>query len=365
MKTIEFKKFITLQRGFDLPQSERALGDVPVVASTKIIDRHNEYKVLAPAVITGRSGALGEVLYIQENCWPLNTTLWVKDFKENHPRYVYYFLKTLNLGRFNSGAGVPTLNRNDLGTLPIKIHSTLQAQREIAGILGAYDDLIENNNRRIKILEEMTQAIYKEWFIDFKFPGHKKAKFKSTKLGKIPLSWNISKVDDIVDRLTVKERYTEKDVLPEGNVMVIDQSTSEFLGFHNNEADLQATESSPLITFGDHTSKFQLHFQPISLGPNIIPFKAVDGMPEIALYFLIKDLIETKEYKRHWTELCSRTVPLPETSLLKKFSEVVQPLLISIENHKKRNFTLRRMRDLLLPKLISGEIDVEKMDIKI
>ena len=186
----KFKDFITLQRGFDLPKSQMEEGLYPVVGSTSILGYHNEYKVNPPGVITGRSGSLGIVQYVRDKYWPHNTALWVKDFKGNYPCYVYYFLQTLNLERFNSGAGVPTLNRNDLDTLEILIHD-LSTQHKIASILSAYDDLIENNLRRIKILEEMAQAVYREWFVNFRFPGHEKVRMVNSPSGKIPEGWEV------------------------------------------------------------------------------------------------------------------------------------------------------------------------------
>ena len=137
MKKIKFKQFIKLQRGFDLPRKDMKKGPFPVVGSTKIIGFHNKYKNNPPGIIMGRSGTLGFIQLINEKYWPHNTTLWVKDFKGNYPNYVYYFLKTINLVKFNSGASVPTLNRNFLDNLDIRIHSIF-LQKKIASILYAY-----------------------------------------------------------------------------------------------------------------------------------------------------------------------------------------------------------------------------------
>ena len=125
-KKITFKKFVTLQRGFDLPKKHMKPGMYPVIGSTSIIGYHDEFKVDPPGVVTGRSGALGSVQYTTVKYCPHNTSLWIKDFKGNLPRYVYYFLQTLGLQQFNSGAAVPTLNRNDLDTLELKIHKCLR-----------------------------------------------------------------------------------------------------------------------------------------------------------------------------------------------------------------------------------------------
>ena len=112
---------LVLQRGFDLPKSSRIEGTVPIIAATGVTGFHNEAKVKAPGVVTGRSGTIGEVLYIQEDFWPLNTSLWVKAFPNGEPLYGYYLLSSLDLKQFNSGAAVPTLNRNDIHGISVVI----------------------------------------------------------------------------------------------------------------------------------------------------------------------------------------------------------------------------------------------------
>jgi len=105
---------IELQRGFDLATQNRRDGLFPIYASTGIAEYHNEFKVKAPGIVTGRSGSLGEVFYIDEDFWPLNTTLWIKNFKNATPIYAFYVLKGINIRDYNSGSAVPTLNRNHI-----------------------------------------------------------------------------------------------------------------------------------------------------------------------------------------------------------------------------------------------------------
>lgn len=107
-------ELFVLQRGFDLPARTRTEGIYPVVAASGISTYHNEFKVLGPGVTTGRSGVLGNVFYISEDFWPLNTSLFIKEFKNSTPLFAYHFLQTLNLIQFNGGSAVPTLNRNDV-----------------------------------------------------------------------------------------------------------------------------------------------------------------------------------------------------------------------------------------------------------
>ena len=109
---------VVMQRGFDLPKVRRIPGDVPIIAATGLNGTHNAAKVKGPGVVTGRSGSLGTVMLVWENFWPLNTTLWAKEFRQSNPIHAYFTLKALDLKGFNSGAAVPTLNRNDIHGLP-------------------------------------------------------------------------------------------------------------------------------------------------------------------------------------------------------------------------------------------------------
>ena len=362
LKRVTFREFVTLQRGFDLPKKNIKAGIYPVVGSTSIIGYHAEFKANPPGVVIGRSGSLGSVLYVSDKYWPHNTSLWVRDFKGNIPKYVYYFLQTLELQRYDSGAAVPTLNRNHLDSLELRIHD-LSTQRKIAALLGNYDDLIENNTRRIKILEEMSGTIYREWFIEFRFPGHENAKKVESELGLIPQGWEVKKVKQLVKRLKTGQIYTQTDVKDTGKVIVVDQSRADILGFHDKEPDHYSTPKNPIVTFGDHTCKMQLMITPFSLGPNVVPFIARDEMPINYLFFQVSNLVETREYKRHWTDLNNKEVVVADSQTRKQFSDVLIPTfqLIEVLNQKNRN--LRQTRDLLLPKLISGELDVSDLDI--
>jgi type I restriction enzyme S subunit len=124
---------LVLQRGFDLPKQDRTEGPFPIVSATGTSGSHHEYKVKGPGVVTGRSGSLGAVMYVEGDFWPLNTTLWVKRFTVGSPLYAYYVLRSIDLSGFNSGAAVPTLNRNDVHGLPV-VRPTLD-------VLSAFDEI--------------------------------------------------------------------------------------------------------------------------------------------------------------------------------------------------------------------------------
>lgn len=375
IKKIYFKDFITLQRGFDLPASKRLEGKYPVVAATSINGYHNQYKNEPPVVVTGRSGALGEVQYIDVRCWALNTTLWVKDFKGNYPKYVYYFLKTLDLRRFNSGAGVPTLNRNDLDTLEVGIHN-YPTQRKIASILSAYDDLIENNTKRIKILEEMAQMLYREWFVNFRFPNHENVKMVESELGLIPEGWEVKKLGDIAS-ITMGQSpkssfYNEiGDGLPFhqgvtnfGNRFPIDKTYCSVKGRIAEAGDILFSVRAPV-------GRINLSTKQIVIGRGLCAIQSKTNH-QAFVFQQLKDKFQQEDSIGGGTIFKSVTkedmhnimVVNPPLQVIDNFEKFVQPVFRSLEILTLKNTNLRKTRDLLLPKLISGEIDVENFDIE-
>lgn len=131
----ELGKVCTLQRGFDLPTKNRTPGPFPLVTSSGPTDTHDRAKVSGPGVVTGRSGSIGNVFFIEEDFWPLNTALYVKNFHGNDERYIYYLLQSFDLARFTSGAGVPTLNRNHVHNEPVLVAKSQQEQKRIVAVL--------------------------------------------------------------------------------------------------------------------------------------------------------------------------------------------------------------------------------------
>jgi restriction endonuclease S subunit len=162
---------MTLKRGHDLPEHSRQEGDVPVVSSSGITGRHKESKATAPGVVTGRYGTIGEVYFLQEDFWPLNTALYVIDFKGNDPRFTSYFLRNVLKGYQSEKAAIPGVDRNVLHEIKVRL-PLLPEQLRITEILSTYDDLIDHNRRRMALLEDSARQLYREWFVRLRFPGH-------------------------------------------------------------------------------------------------------------------------------------------------------------------------------------------------
>lgn len=183
-RVVKLEKVAPLQRGYDLLTDNIKEGLYPVVYSNGILRFHNEFKAKAPGVITGRSGTIGKVVYVEEDYWPHNTSLWVTNFYDNNPKFIYYMYINLNLARFSAGSGVPTLNRNDIHAQTIPL-PPLDEQEKIAEILSTWDEainltinLIENKKRFKKALMQnlLTAKI--------RFPEFKD-EWEETILGKI------------------------------------------------------------------------------------------------------------------------------------------------------------------------------------
>ena len=380
---MRFSDFVTLQRGFDLPKTEMQDGPFPVLGSTSVIGKHSEFKVEPPGVVTGRSGTLGVVQYVDERYWPHNTALWVKDFKGNDPKFVYYCMQGLDFARFNAGAGVPTLNRNHLDSLEVNV-PPLPIQRRIAGILSAYDELIENSQRRIKILESMARALYREWFVHFRFPGHENVKRVPSALGEIPKGWKVKKLAELCTRI-------ESGGTPKRSNPAFWQA-GEIDWYKTGELwDSFLFDSEERITSRGQSESTARLFEPGTI------LMAIYGSPTVgrlglltrqascnqaALGLVADDAVISQTYlffalfslRDHFNSLAqgaaqqniskekvaSALAVTPPRTIIQLFDRSSGPIFATIERLQRQIRNLRRTRDLLLPRLLSGQIDAEQ-----
>jgi type I restriction enzyme S subunit len=289
----------------------------------------------------------------------------VKDFHGNGPSFAYYFLQTMGFERLDAGASNPTLNRNHIHTILVR-WPPLPTQRKLAAILTAYDDLIENNLRRIKILEEMAQNLYREWFVKFRFPGHEKTRMIDSPLEKFPEGWEVVTVEEIVKRIPSGKKYDQKTASPSGTVPILDQGRSGIIGYHDDEPGVMASEGEPIIVFANHTCYQRIIQFPFSAIQNMLPFLPnPERFRDIYwLHWATKDLVEFNDYKGHWPEFMSKELVFPKTEVCSTFGDIAKPIVQNCHRLEEKNTNLHQTRDLLLPKLISGELDVSDLDIK-
>jgi type I restriction enzyme, S subunit len=207
----DFDHFATLQRGKDLTRDHFRTGSVPVAGSNGIIGYHDTANVRAPGVTVGRSGSVGKVTFYQQDFWAHNTALFVKDFHGNVPAFIAFFLDFLRLGRFGSGASVPTLDRNVFRTLPIVIPLPCE-QRKIAAVLGLVQRAIEQQEPMIALTTELKKALLHKLFTE----GLRGESQKQTEIGPVPESWEVKTVGDLFKFSSGKSR--PKDTEPVASV---------------------------------------------------------------------------------------------------------------------------------------------------
>lgn len=375
-KTYKLGDVATLQRGFDLPSRKRKHGTYPVIAASGFSTWHNDYKVKGPGVTTGRSGTLGQVFYEENDFWPLNTSLWVKDFNHNDPKFIYYFLQTLNFQEYNTGTSVPTLNRNDVHNLDVQIPK-LPEQKAIASILSAIDDKIENNLAINKTLEDMAMALYKHWFVDF--GPFQDGEFIDSELGPIPKGWEVRRLDEVarvnansikkgkapsvinyIDIASVKKGFIEeiktmdfvdapsraRRIISDGDIVwstVRPNRESRFLSLGNKQNTIVSTGFA-VIT-------------PISVNYS---FLYLSSCTEDFVDYLVSRATGSSYPAVTGKIFESSKLSIPSKEILEAFNKIVEPMFIKSSLNSIENRSLTKLRDSLLPKLISGELRLKE-----
>lgn len=368
---------VRLKRGHDLPASERLPGDVPIVSSSGVTGFHNVAKVAGPGVVTGRYGTLGEVHYIEEDYWPLNTALYVDDFKGSHPRFVAYLLKTLDLGNQNAAGAVPGLNRNALHQIRVTI-PVLDVQRRIARVLEAYDDLIGTNQRRIALLEDAARRLYREWFVHLRFLGQESLPITAG----VPQGWQFGPLGNLIK---TSSGGTPSRKNPEffgsGTPWVKTQELNDsFLSETEEEITAAGLASSSAKVFPSGTVLLAMYGATIGMTAILATPAATN---QACCAFLVADIPGLTYYCFLWLrEIKQRLIALgigaaqpnlsqeviraieflmPPASVLEMYDAAVAPLFDQIATLLQLNRELARSRDLLLPKLMSGKLDVSSI----
>lgn len=274
-------------------------------------------------------------------------------------KWLYYYLSSNNVQYYLDSVATGTSQHFvGLGYLrKFKIEDFSSAGKKIVDILSKYDNLIKINNKKILLLDTMIEEIYKEWFIRLRFPG-----YKNTIIEKgIPYGWAIDKVKNCVDRKKFGKTYKSEELETEGDIIVIGQSKGEFLGYHNGDPSHKASIDNPMLLFGDHSCKSQLMITDFSLGENVIPFVTNDenSLNNYYLFYATNKLIETEEYKRHWSRFCGFKILIPPKELQDKFAEIIIPFINNKKILLNKNQNLKKQRDLLLSRLMARKLIIK------
>ncbi len=256
-----------------------------------------------------------------------------------------------------TGTTVLGIKQSELRQVEVPYHP-LPTQRKIASVLSAYDDLIENNTRRIEILEEMAQRIYQEWFVHFRFPGHQKVAMVDSELGPVPEEWKVKKLGDVIELAYGKA--LKKDSRKQGNIPVY--GSGGIVGCHD-----KSLVSGPGIIVGRKGNVGSVYWSDYDFFPIDTVYYVQTEADLHYVYYNLQDqnFINNDAAVPGLNRNQAYSLPflLPDVDTLGQFQRIVDPVFRQLKVLKEKNANLRRTRNLLLPKLISGEVSVEYLDV--
>ena len=350
-KTCQLGDLITFQRGHDLPKSKMKGGIYPVVGSNGIIGYHDEYTTESPSITIGRSGNVGKPFLYKGRSWSHNTSLYIREYKDIDPIFIYYFLQTLDLGNYAGGSAVPTLNRNHIHTLTVTVPVDKNEQRQIASVLSVLDDKIEQNTEINENLLQQASTIYKAWFDDF-IPFD----------GICPAEWEQGVLSDIAD-ITSGKRPPMKSAEKTSIATVPLVGAASVMGFTS-----EANHTDKILVTGRVGTHgvVQRFNTPCWTSDNTLVITS-------DLYEYTYQILQRIDYhamNRGSTQplitqgdMNKVVILIPDRQTINNFEELVGLLMRQHEENLLENAKLVELRDALLPRLMSGELDVSDIDL--
>ena len=389
-------EFVRLQRGHDLTASEQQAGSIPIMGSAGPNGTHSEALAHGPGVVIGRSGAsAGRVHFSEVDYWPHNTCLYVTDFLGNNPRFAYYLLQTLDLAAFNSGSAQPSLNRNYLYSISLKIPPRA-AQDGIVDVLKSLDDRITLLRETNATLEAIAQALFKSWFVDFdpvraKMQGRAPEGmdeataalfpdgFEASELGEVPRGWRVMPVGDSIDAVGGATPDTKNGAFwePPIHCWTSPKDLSGIAAPVLLDTERKVSEQglakigSGLLPVGTllMSSRAPIGYLalaqvPLAINQGYIAMLPGGLLPPLYMYFWCRqnmDNIKGRANGSTFMEISKKAfrpipalVPAPE--LVKAFVETAGALFERLTENERQTKTLSTLRDTLLPRLISGQL---------
>ena len=397
-------EFVRLQRGHDLTASEQQPGSVPIMGSAGPNGTHNEALAKGPGVVIGRSGAsAGRVHFTEVDYWPHNTCLYVTDFLGNNPRFAYYLLQTLDLAAFNSGSAQPSLNRNFLYSIPLKIPRPVE-QYGIVDVLKSLDDRITLLRETNATLEAIAQALFKSWFVDFdpvraKMEGRTPegmdeataALFpdglETSELGEVPRGWRVAKVGEVAEVVKGKS-YSSKDLVDSHHTALVTLKSFErgggfrmdgFKPYSGAYKPSQVVSAGDLIVaYTDVTQAAELIGKP-AVVVGVDEYTTLVASLDVGIVRpderhcgkqFLYGLFRTDAFQSHTLAHTSGTTvlhlakdgigsfafALPPNELIRSFEVIAAAIASRKQTNSDAVRTLSTLRDTLLPRLISGQL---------
>jgi type I restriction enzyme S subunit len=374
-KEVKLGDLLNFRRGHDLPKTSLNEGMIPVVGSNGIIGYHDTYTTKAPCVTVGRSGNIGKPNYINENCWAHNTTLYIDNFKGNNPLYLYYLLQTLQLSFYGGGSAVPTLNRNHIHPIKVKVTLDYNEQAKIADFLKEFDDKIEVIKRINENLLEQMNALYREFSTRSNWDAVTINEI-AEKVAMGPFGSNI-KVATFVDEgvPVISGNHLRGYFLEEPSYNYITEEHAERLKnsvvYPKDIIFTHAGNIGQVAMIPDDCNypkyvlsqrQFYLRCNTTKVLPEYVTlfFHSIVGQHELLSY---ANQTGVPSIAQPATNLKKIKLPLPPINEQLQWNKNISAMINLYETNTHEITRLSQLRDALLPKLMSGEIDVSTVTI--
>lgn len=281
--------------------------------------------------------------------------------------FIYWLMRSEHYQKFVAGSatGATVKHTSPSKILAFKVKlPPLPTQKKIAKILSNYDDLIENNLKQIELLEERARLTYEEWFLRFRIDGQK---LEIDKESGLPFGWEKKKVGDLLAKVKNTTKIKKSDILKNGINPVVDQS-KEFIVGYTNETNVNKYNDVPFIVFGDHTRILKFINFSFARGADGTQVLVSNNpkMPQVMFYHaLVKIDLSNYHYARHYKFLKVEEVIVPTLKIAKRYEVLGNMIFETIKNLRVQNQLLKESRDILLPRLMMGVIDVKNIEVEV
>ncbi|MFC0016083.1 MULTISPECIES: restriction endonuclease subunit S [Allobacillus] len=373
----KLKDLVTIKYGKNQKKVENPQGDYPILGTGGLMGNADQFLYDKPSVLIGRKGSIGKVKYIDKPFWTVDTLFYTEVNQELViPRYLYYKLSLIDFNHYNEGTTIPSLRTATLNEIEIDIQP-LNVQKAIVDILSSLEDKIELNNKMNQTLEKMAMTLYNHWFVDF--GPFQDGEFVDSKLGRIPKGWEVTTIKDslrIYGGGTPKTKiedywldgvinwFTPTDVTSSRSIYLTSSAKKiSNLGLDKSSAKLFPPYSI-MMTSRATLGEVAINREASSTNQGFINIIPNEQFRLFYIYLWLKNnknLIISISNGSTFKEVSKKN--FKELKILKsdyiiEFNEKVKPLFEQIESNTIEIKTLVEMRDYLLPKLLSGEIDL-------
>lgn len=370
MSDMEYKKYklkelLTIKNGKDHKKLDN--GSYPVYGSGGYMRSVDSFLYNDTSILLPRKGTLSNIQFISETPFWTVDTIYYTVLNENlyDPYYLYLYLNSLDLSGYDSGASIPSMTSKTYYSLNIELPEK-RIQTKVANIIRDYDKLIENNNKRIRLLEKMAENLYKEWFVRFRFPGYENVEFE----GGIPNGWKIVRLSDIADIIMGQSPESEnyntnckglpfhQGVGSYGDFYLIDD-------VYSTKGNRIAEANSIIFSVRAPVGRINITLNKIILGRGVAGINSIPGYNAYLLWMLKnqfqqEDIIGNGSIFASVTkkELFGFKILMPNEDLIQKFDSIASGIESEMRKITLINSNLKKQRDMLLPRLMSGKLEV-------